>query len=92
MLTPSSYVVLAIFIGIIICVIRPLSIRISQSKRIQLDYAIAPLLGVFILLIVQITSPHILITGIIGTATIKPYSILILFFSLAFLSSDLPGC
>jgi arsenical pump membrane protein len=54
---------------------------------------IAPLIGILILLITFQINPSNLVAGIIGTATIKPYMIIILFFSLAYacISIDLTG-
>jgi Na+/H+ antiporter NhaD/arsenite permease-like protein len=93
MLTPLSYLVLLIFIGMIVCIIHPLVIPLSKTKKITLDYSLAPLIGVFLIILLRLVPGNILITGLLGTATIKPYSILILFFSLAFLcvALDLTG-
>jgi Na+/H+ antiporter NhaD/arsenite permease-like protein len=96
LITPSSYFVLAIFIGIIICIIHPITIRYSKAdkaKNFIIDYSWAPLLGVVLLICITFVPGQIIITGLVGTSTIKPYSILILFFSLAFLcvALDLTG-
>jgi arsenical pump membrane protein len=93
-----SILSLIVFIFIIIIIIKQPRIKIPRSKKsFQLDYGFAPLLGVGILLCVGILSsqldPSVIFIGIVGTSTIRPYMIIILFFSLAYvcISIDLTG-
>jgi len=83
-----------VFIGIIIIILLQPKIKIPRSqKRIQLDFGSAPLIGVAILLIFNQADLSVLSVGILGTPTIKPYIIILLFFSLAYvcISIDLTG-
>lgn len=90
----SSIFSMIIFVAIIIVIILQPKIKIpGTQKRIQLDFGSAPLIGVAILLILKQADLSVLPVGILGTATIKPYIIIMLFFSLAYvcISIDLTG-
>ncbi len=83
-----------VFVVVIFLVIRSPRIKIPGTKRhLLLDYGYAPLLGILILLLTFSMPPSTLVTGLLGTSQIRPYMILILFFSLAYvcISIDITG-
>jgi Na+/H+ antiporter NhaD/arsenite permease-like protein len=93
-MSPNPIFTMIIFVLIIFVILRQPKIKLPGSTRIvQLDYGSAPLLGVLILLFAQQIDTQILIVGVLGTATIKPVMIIMLFFSLAYvcISIDLTG-
>ncbi len=57
-----------------------------KKYTIKIDYSITPLIGILILLFTFTINIDTIILGVIGTNTIKPYTILILFMSLAYIS------
>jgi len=66
----------------------------KQSKRkIKLNYATAPILGVLILICTLSIDLGVIYNGVIGTDKIQPYAIIILFMSIAYicLSLDFTG-
>jgi len=76
---------LVVFAFVIILVLKQPAIKLpGRAKPFRLDYGYAPLIGVAILLLTFQVPPSILVAGIAGTATIRPYMIIILFFSLAY--------
>ncbi|MBN1216957.1 MAG: hypothetical protein JXA99_16160 [Candidatus Lokiarchaeota archaeon] len=92
----NSYISLFVFLFVIISIL--LSFRSKKSfeikkRKIKFDYAIIPTIGVIILILTFSINPEILIKGIIGSERIRPYSIIIIFFSVAYicLSLDLTG-
>ncbi|KAI8997815.1 hypothetical protein BDB01DRAFT_772564 [Pilobolus umbonatus] len=87
-----SYVTLAIFLLVIILVIRPVKIRIGRIK-IYLNISTVPPLGVLILLLSQAIDMNIIKNGFLGTIGVKPWAVLILFYSLAYIciSLDMTG-
>jgi len=83
-----------VFGFIIFIILKQPRIKIPRStKSFQLDYGLAPLLGVAILLLSFQLDPTVLVAGIIGNENIRPYMIILLFFSLAYvcISIDLTG-
>lgn len=92
MITRFSIVTLVFFIISIFFVIRP--IRISLRIRgthivIPINLTTAPILAIAILWAAQCLGPSVIRGGIIGSEGIKPYNIIILFFSLAYLAITL---
>lgn len=81
-LTTYSYVIIAVFLVVVILVIRPLKIRIGPHLRIHLNISTVPPLGVLILLVSRAISFHTLAKGFLGTLGVQPWAILILFYSL----------
>jgi arsenical pump membrane protein len=67
--------------------------RNTFRNSIKIDYGSAPIIGVLLLLLTSSVNGGSIINGIVGSETIKPYSILILFMSLAYIciSLDLTG-
>ncbi|KAI8093351.1 arsenical pump membrane protein-domain-containing protein [Halteromyces radiatus] len=95
-----SWVTLTFFLLAIVFVIRPVKIPLgkrqtSTTKRwyLYLNLATAPPLAVLILLLCQATDITTIKIGLIGSLGIQPYSILILFYSLAYIcvSLDMTG-
>ncbi|NHI92919.1 MAG: hypothetical protein EAX96_10495 [Candidatus Lokiarchaeota archaeon] len=83
-----------VFIIVILFVIIHPIIKIPRiNKEIKIDYGIAPLIGVLILIFSFNFHPSVIINGILGTSNIQPYAILILFMSLAYIciSIDMTG-
>ncbi|XP_055327254.1 uncharacterized protein LOC129580656 [Paramacrobiotus metropolitanus] len=89
-----AIVALTFFIISIILVIFPIAIPIPRTRlRLILDTATAPLVCVIILALAQCIPFSVFRDGIVGAGGIKPYNIMILFFSLAYMaiSLDLTG-
>ncbi len=90
----SAAVSVAVFIAVILLTFKQPSCKIPFSaKRFQIDYGIAPLIGVVLLLGTFSISPNVIFNGVIGDSVIQPFAILILFMSLAYicLSLDATG-
>ncbi|MBN2153891.1 MAG: hypothetical protein JW839_20710 [Candidatus Lokiarchaeota archaeon] len=76
---------MVVFAFIIVLIIKQPRIKLpGRAKPFQLDYGYAPLIGVAIILLTFQVSPSVLVAGIVGTLTIRPYMIILLFFSLAY--------
>ncbi|KAJ6535927.1 hypothetical protein DFH09DRAFT_1179172 [Mycena vulgaris] len=93
MISGSSIATLVIFICSIAFVIHPLPVPIRLPyighKRVQLNLTTAPILAIAILWAAQCLGPSQIRDGIVGTDGVKPYNILILFFSLAYMAITL---
>ncbi len=91
----SAVISIIVFAFVIILILLGFKKRKSQksNRYIKLDYGTAPLIGVIILLLTFTINFDTIIKGIIGTERISPYSIIILFMSLAYIciSIDLTG-
>ncbi|RIB06191.1 arsenical pump membrane protein [Gigaspora rosea] len=108
-LTISSYLSLVFFLLAIVFVIFPLSIGIPYSDRlpvipiihpkhgkkikIRINLATAPLIAIVILLATKSIGFQEVVKGFLGTEGIQPYSIMILFYALAYIciSLDVTG-
>ncbi|KAI8380558.1 hypothetical protein EDC96DRAFT_4358 [Choanephora cucurbitarum] len=92
-LNAYSYVILAIFLLVIILVIRPVKIRLHRRIKIYLNIATVPPLGILILLICRAIDFNVVARGFLGTAGVQPWSVMILFYSLAYIciSLDMTG-
>ncbi|KAK7441988.1 hypothetical protein VKT23_016266 [Stygiomarasmius scandens] len=93
MITRFSIVTLVFFILSIAVVIYPVSIPIRLpylgKRRIPINLTTAPILTIAILWAAQCLGPTQIRDGIVGTDGVKPYNILILFFSLAYMAITL---
>lgn len=93
MVSGSAIATLVVFILSIICVIRPFSFPIFIPylgfKRVPINLTTAPIIAILVLWAAQCLGPHEIRDGIVGTAGVKPYNILILFFSLAYMAITL---
>ncbi|KAG6371487.1 hypothetical protein JVT61DRAFT_9522 [Boletus reticuloceps] len=88
----SGYAIatLVVFIISIFFVIRPVTIPTPRRiPRIPINLTTAPILAIALLWAAQCLDPAVIRNGIIGTEGIKPYNILILFFSLAYMAITL---
>ncbi|KIJ15857.1 hypothetical protein PAXINDRAFT_168847 [Paxillus involutus ATCC 200175] len=88
----SGYAIatLAIFIVSIIFVIRPVSIPTPRRiPQIPINLTTAPILAIALLWAAQCIDPFVFRNGIVGTEGVKPYNIIILFFSLAYMAITL---
>ena len=88
----SGYAIatLVVFIISIFFVIRPVSIPTPRSiPRIPINLTTAPILAIALLWAAQCLDPAVIRDGIVGTEGVKPYNILILFFSLAYMAITL---
>jgi Na+/H+ antiporter NhaD/arsenite permease-like protein len=88
----SGYAIatLAIFIVSIIFVIRPVSIPTPRRiPQIPINLTTAPILAIALLWAAQCIDPLVFRNGIVGTEGVKPYNIIILFFSLAYMAITL---
>jgi len=75
-----------IFVLVIICVVRPLVFFRGKKYEFSINFAVSPLLGVLAGLATTVISPQMIKDGVEGNANVQPYSILILFFSLSYIS------
>ncbi|TFK31607.1 hypothetical protein BDQ12DRAFT_729405 [Crucibulum laeve] len=95
MITSSSIGTLVVFICSIIFVIYPVSfpVLIPYPKRkrvnIHVNLTTAPIIAIAILWAAQCIGPRDIRNGIVGIDGVKPYNILILFFSLAYMAITL---
>ncbi|RDB19705.1 Arsenical pump membrane protein [Hypsizygus marmoreus] len=93
MITRFSIVTLVIFLLSTIFVIQPVSFPIRLPylgrKRIWINLTTAPILAIAILWASQCLGATQVRDGIVGTDDIKPYNILILFISLAYMAITL---
>ena len=95
MITGSAIATLVVFILSITCVILPFHIPFSRSRpdgkgiRFPIDLKTAPIIAIAVLWAAQCLGPAVIRNGIVGTEGIKPYNILILFFSLAYMTITL---
>ncbi|KIK27833.1 hypothetical protein PISMIDRAFT_7832 [Pisolithus microcarpus 441] len=87
----SAIATLVIFIVSIGFVIHPVSIptRVRSIPRVHLNLTTAPILAIAILWASQCIDSAVIRNGIVGTGGVKPYNILILFFSLAYMAITL---
>ncbi|KAK1227727.1 hypothetical protein PQX77_009280 [Marasmius sp. AFHP31] len=93
MITRFSIVTLVFFIISIALVIQPLAFWIRLPylgrRKVSLDLLTAPIITIAILWAAQCLGPEQIRNGIAGADGIKPYNILILFFSLAYMAITL---
>lgn len=90
MITGYSVATLVVFIISIGFVIYPVSIPTPRRiPRIPINLTTAPILAIAILWAAQCLDPAVIRGGIVGTDGVKPYNILILFFSLAYMAITL---
>jgi Na+/H+ antiporter NhaD/arsenite permease-like protein len=84
---------LVVFIISIFFVIVPVRIPLPRSQRfptyIPINLTTAPILAIAILWAARCLGPSVIRAGIVGTEGIKPYNIMILLFSLAYMSITL---
>ncbi|KAG2357382.1 hypothetical protein BDR07DRAFT_1453109 [Suillus spraguei] len=86
----SQRATLVVFIISIGFVIYPVSIPTPRRiPRIPINLTTAPILAIAILWAAQCLDPAVIRGGIVGTDGVKPYNILILFFSLAYMAITL---
>ncbi|TDL18740.1 hypothetical protein BD410DRAFT_792922 [Rickenella mellea] len=89
MVTGSSIATLVVFILSIIFVIHPVTISLPHLPRLHVNLTTAPIIAIAILWAAQCLGPSQIRDGIVGTDGVKPYNILILFFSLAYMAITL---
>ncbi|KAG2126467.1 hypothetical protein BD769DRAFT_1734925 [Suillus cothurnatus] len=90
MITGYSVATLVVFIISISFVIYPVSIPTPRRiPNIPINLTTAPILAIAILWAAQCLDPAVIRGGIVGTDGVKPYNILILFFSLAYMAITL---
>jgi Na+/H+ antiporter NhaD/arsenite permease-like protein len=88
--TASSVVVLLFFTVAVLTVIFPLRVPIPKtSHSIVVNFASGPLACLIILAIITAVPFRLLLDALIGDAQIQPYTIIILFFSLAYVCISL---
>ncbi|KAF9497009.1 hypothetical protein BDN71DRAFT_1468026 [Pleurotus eryngii] len=93
MITGRSVATLVVFIVSIFFVIHPVSFNVRLPylgrRRVGLGLATAPIIAIAILWAAQCLGPTQIRNGIAGVDGVKPYNILILFFSLAYMAITL---
>ncbi|KAG6834501.1 hypothetical protein H0H93_009289 [Arthromyces matolae] len=93
MITRFSIVTLVIFLLSAIFVIQPVSFSIRLPylgrRRLWINLTTAPIIAIAILWAAQCLGPTQIRNGIVGTDDIKPYNILILFITLAYMAITL---
>ncbi|MEM3723216.1 MAG: ArsB/NhaD family transporter [Candidatus Hadarchaeales archaeon] len=81
---------LFIFLLTIFLIFKQPSLRIPfTSRHFHIDYGVAPLIGAILLFILSSGNLSILYKGMAGTDTVRPYSILIIIFSLSYICVSL---
>lgn len=82
---------LVIFVLSTVFVIQPVSIptHVRSIPYVHFNLTTAPILAIAILWASQCIDPTVIRNGIVGTGGVKPYNILILFFSLAYMAITL---
>jgi len=79
-----------IFIATIFLVFKHPTVRIPfTSKYLRIDYGLAPIVGVIILFATLSIGIDTITRGVIGSAGVKPYSVLILIISLSYICVSL---
>ncbi|KAK2462781.1 hypothetical protein APHAL10511_005172 [Amanita phalloides] len=89
MVNGKAIATLALFILSIISVIQPVKIPIGRRRHFPLNLLTMPLIVIGILWASQCLGASTIRRGIVGVDGVKPYNILILFFSLAYMSITL---
>jgi Citrate transporter len=93
MITGKSIGTLVVFIISLIFVIHPVYIPVTLPyfgrRKIPINLTTAPIAAIAILWAAQCINPAVIRSGIVGTEGVKPYNILILFFSLAYMAITL---
>ncbi|KAF8516399.1 hypothetical protein JB92DRAFT_2810381 [Gautieria morchelliformis] len=93
MVTGKSIATLVVFIISIIFVIQPVHVPVRLPhlgrRKIPVTLTTAPIVAIAILWASQCIDPAVIRSGIVGTQGVKPYNILILFFSLAYMAITL---
>ena len=83
-------VFLAVVCAVIGLVLHPVSVKVPYtSTRIPVSYSVVPLLGALLMLACGSLDGPGLARGIVGNDDLQPYSIVILFMALAYISSSL---
>ncbi|KAI8848870.1 hypothetical protein BC829DRAFT_427642 [Chytridium lagenaria] len=94
-LTVSSYLCLIAFVLAVIPVLAPFRIPIHRRRKlfVDLNLVTSPIIAIIFLLCTRAIEPHVVLTGLAGTQQLQPYSILILFYSIAYIciSLDITG-
>lgn len=86
----SLLVFFLVIAAVLVLVFKPVKVPIWKTQKSWvLSYAYAPMVGVVVLLIIQVLGWKGVGRGIVGDQDIKPYGIVILFMSLAYVSSSL---
>ena len=88
----SGYAIatLVVFIISIFFVIHPVSLPTPRPiPRIPINLTTAPILAIALLWAAQCLDPAVIRDGFVGTEGVKPYNIIILFFSLAYMAITL---
>lgn len=81
---------LAVFALVIYLLFKQPLLRIPFTTRyLHLEYSLAPLVGILLLLPASLLSPHEAWKAVIGTANIRPYSIVIMILGLSYLCYSL---
>ena len=83
-----------IFVFALVIILLLLGFRTpKKNRRIRIDYGIAPIIGVLILILTFSIGLGTIIKGVVGSERIQPYAIIILFMSMAYIciSLDLTG-
>ncbi|KDR73123.1 hypothetical protein GALMADRAFT_142272 [Galerina marginata CBS 339.88] len=97
MVSGPAIATLVVFILSIICVIHSFSFTVPlplpylglRRTRIHLNLTTAPIIAILVLWAAQCLGPRDIRDGIVGTDGVKPYNILILFFTLAYMAITL---
>ena len=79
---------LVVVILVLLLVAFPIEFSIFK-KKVKLDFKTLPLLGVLLLWMCQIISWETVLKGVIGYGTMHPFSIMVLFYSLAYIALSL---
>lgn len=79
----------ALFLTIFLIFRHPF-VRIPFTRRsVHIDYGLAPLIGVLLVIATLSAGPEIILRGVLGYDNLKPYSVMILIISLAYICISL---
>jgi Na+/H+ antiporter NhaD/arsenite permease-like protein len=87
-----SWVTLVVFFVAIALVIRPVRFRVPCCGRkfsVVVGFVLAPILAVVLLAAITALPGDVILSGLRGSGLLQPYSIIILFFSLSYMSVSL---
>lgn len=88
--TVAKYLTLLFFILALVAVVLPFQLRGRLlSSPVHINFVTGPLLALFLLVLSSAVPPSIILDGIVGDEQIQPYTIIILFFSLAYMCISL---
>lgn len=81
-----------VFLTAVFCIIRPIRVPLPRNRfmpHLEIGFTLAPLVAALLLFATTALSPQQVAKGLLGSGQIRPYSIVVLFFSLSMVSVSL---